>query len=324
MKFIEVKIYTSHQGVEALTAMLMEKGITGAVVDDPQDAEGLLDKKKEYEWDYIDKSLLEGGTREPVVSVFFEDSEEGRKQVQDLKIAVMMLKSKEMEGVFGWDADLGRLYAEDRIVDDGDWKDKWKEYFKPAKVTDRLVVKPTWEHYEKSGDEMIIEIDPGMAFGTGTHETTTMCLELMEQYLREGQSVLDIGCGSGILSIGAALLGSEHVLGIEIDPDAVRTARENVEANGVSGAVTVRQGDLTKDVEEKADLIAANLIAPLVIQLADSAAEHLNENGIFISSGILTERKEEVEAAIEKAGFAILEVREKGEWCAIAARKESV
>lgn len=321
MKFIEVKIYTSHQGVEPLTAMLMEKGISGVVVDDPQDAEELLDKKNEYEWDYIDRSLLENQEKEPVVSVFFEDTEEGRRQVQELKISVMMLKSKEMEGVFGWDADLGRLYAEDRVVDDEDWKDKWKEYFKPAKVTETLVVKPTWETYEKTGSEKVIELDPGMAFGTGTHETTTMCMELMEHYLKEGQSVLDIGCGSGILSIAAAFLGSSRVLGIEIDPDAVRTARENVSANDVSELVEIREGDLTKDVDEKADLIAANLIAPLVIQLAEPAAEHLNEGGVFISSGILTERKEEVEKAIREAGFEILEIREKGEWCAIAARK---
>ena len=321
MKFIEVKIYTSHQGVEPLTAMLMEKGISGVVVDDPQDAEELLDKKNEYEWDYIDRSLLENQEKEPVVSVFFEDTEEGRRQVQELKISVMMLKSKEMEGVFGWDADLGRLYAEDRVVDDEDWKDKWKEYFKPANVTETLVVKPTWETYEKTGSEKVIELDPGMAFGTGTHETTTMCMELMEHYLKEGQSVLDIGCGSGILSIAAAFLGSSRVLGIEIDPDAVRTARENVSANGVSEWIEIREGDLTKDVDEKADLIVANLIAPLVIQLAEPAAEHLNASGVFISSGILTERKEEVEKAIREAGFEILEIREKGEWCAIAARK---
>lgn len=321
MKFIEVKIYTSHQGIEPLTAMLMEKGITGAVVDDPRDAEELLDKKKEYEWDYIDRSLLENPNKEPVVSVFFEDTDEGRRQVQELKIAVMMLKSKEMEGVFGWDADLGRLYAEDRVVDDEDWKDKWKESFKPTNVTQTLVVKPTWETYEKKAGEKVIELDPGMAFGTGTHETTAMCMELMEQYLKEGQSVLDIGCGSGILSIAAAFLGSGRVLGIEIDPDAVRTARENVGANGVSGTVEIREGDLTKDVEERADLIAANLIAPLVIRLCGPAAEHLEEGGVFISSGILIERKEEVENAVKKAGFTILQIKEKGEWCAIAARK---
>lgn len=321
MKYIKVKIYTSQQGIEPLTAMLMEKGISGAVVENPADIEELLDKKKEYEWDYIDKSVLENQDQEPVVSVYFEDTQEGREKVQELKIAVMMLKSKEMEGIFGWDADLGRLYAEDEIVDDEDWKDRWKEYFKPAKITDKLVVKPTWEDYHADEKDLVIEIDPGMAFGTGTHETTTMCLELIEKYLKKGQTVLDIGCGSGILSIAAAKLGSGPALGVEIDPDAARTAEENVKLNHTEDQVTVKIGDLTKDIEEKADLIVANLIAPLVISLAPSACDHLNAEGMFISSGILTEKKEAVEEAIGQAGFTILEVREKGEWCAIAAQK---
>lgn len=321
MKFIEVKIYTSHEGIEPLTAMLMQKGITGITVDDPADVDELMEHKKEYEWDYIDQSLLDDKNREPVVYAYFDDTEEGRKQVQDLKLAIMMLKGKEMEGVFGWDTSLGRLYAEDRVVDDSDWKDKWKEFFKPMKVTEKLVIKPTWESYEKTGDEKVIEIDPGMAFGTGTHETTGLCLELIEKYLKQGQKVLDIGCGSGILSIAAALLGSGPVLAVEIDPDAVRTARENVAANGVENMVTVQEGDLTKDVEGKAGLIAANLMAPLVIQLCPAAAEHLEEKGVFISSGILLEKREEVERAISQAGFKVLEVREKGEWCAIAAEK---
>ncbi|WP_269477060.1 50S ribosomal protein L11 methyltransferase [Hominibacterium faecale] len=321
MKYIKVKIYTSQQGIEPLTAMLMEKGITGAVVENPADIEDLLSKKKEYEWDYIDKSVLQGQDQEPVVSVYFEDTDEGREKVQELKIAVMMLKSKEMEGVFGWDANLGRLYAEDVLVDDEDWKDKWKAYFKPAKVTEKLVVKPTWEDYQASPEELIIEIDPGMAFGTGTHETTGLCLGLIEKYLKEGQSLMDIGCGSGILSIAAAKLGSGPVLGVEIDPDAARTAEENVKANHVDDKVTVKIGDLTKDVDQKTDLIAANLIAPLIIELSQAAFDHLSDGGVFISSGILTEKKAVVEEAIVQAGFEILETQEKGEWCAVAARK---
>ena len=321
MKYIELKIHTSHQGVEFVTTMLMENGITGAVVNDPADAAELLDKKEAYEWDYIDESVLKNQNQEPVVSVYFEDSEEGRRQVQELKLAVMMLKSKEMEGVFGWDANLGRLYAEDVVVDDEVWKDKWKDYFKPARITEKLVVKPSLEEYNKQDGDLIIEIDPGMAFGTGTHETTSLCLGMIEKYLKAGQSMLDIGCGSGILSIGAALLGSGPVLGVEIDPDAARTAQENVIANNVGDKVTVKVGDLAKDVDKKADLIAANLMAPLVIALSGAAAEHLNDGGIYISSGILIEKKADVVEAVRQAGFTILEIQEKGEWCAIAAQK---
>ena len=147
-------------------------------------------------------------------------------------------------------------------------------------------------------------------------------MQLMEKYLKSGNTVLDIGCGSGILSIAGVLLGSGPVLAVEIDPDAARTAQENVELNKVQDSVTVQVGDLTKDVDQKADLIVANLIAPLVIQLSASAAEHLNDGGIYISSGILIEKKEEVEEAVRQAGFEILEICEKGEWCAIAAQKK--
>lgn len=319
MKYIELKIYTSEQGIEPVTAMLLEKGITGAVVNNPADIEEMMSRKKDYEWDYIDDAVLMKKDQEPSVSVYFEDNDEGRAKMQDLKIAVMMLKSKEMEGYFGWDVSLGRLYAEEIPVDDEQWKDKWKEYFKPSKVTEHLVIKPTWEDYEPAEGEKILEIDPGMAFGTGTHETTSMCLQLMEKYKKDGFTVLDVGCGSGILSIGAALLGSSRALGIEIDPDAVGVAQENIAQNHVEDRAEAIEGDLTKGIDFKADMVLANLMADLVIMLSGDVPNHLNEGGIYISSGILTEKKDKVLAAIEDAGFEILEVKEKGDWCAIAA-----
>ena len=217
------------------------------------------------------------------------------------------------------------LTVTENIVDDGDWKDKWKEFFKPTKVTDRIVVKPTWEEYTPKEDELVIEIDPGMAFGTGTHETTSLCMKLMEKYLGEHpeeKKILDVGCGSGILSICGALLGSREILGIEIDEDAVRVAHENVEENHVEDAVKVMQGDLTKGVDFKADVIVANLMADLVMLLSEDARKHLTEDGIFISSGILVEKEEMVSAAIREAGFRIVEIAEDGEWCAIAAVPE--
>ena len=163
--------------------MLMSKGIYEISIDDPADMEDILNKKNEYGWDYIDDGLKTDLGREPSAAVYFEDTPENRQKVQDLKIEVMKLKDSEIEGRFGSEADLGRLYAEDNIVDDNDWKDKWKEFFKPSRVTDRIVVKPTWEDYQKEGDELVLEIDPGMAFGTGTHETTSLCMKLMEKYL---------------------------------------------------------------------------------------------------------------------------------------------
>lgn len=323
MKYIEFRIHASKQGIEQVTAMLMTKGIDQLVINDPADMEDILDKKNEYGWDYIEDSLKDNLDREPTVSAFFEDTPENRELVQQLKIAVMMLKSKEMEGIFGWDADLGRLYAEDIIVDDEAWKDKWKENFKPVKITERLVVKPTWEEYQASAGEVVIQIDPGMAFGTGTHETTSLCLKMLERYLGENpadKKVLDVGCGSGILSIGAALLGCTDVLGIEIDEDAVKVAEENVALNQVQDRVRIMQGNLTEGIVFKADVLVANLMADLVITLAERAGAHLEKGGVFLSSGILLEKKDKVSAALEAAGFEITEIAEDGEWCAIAAK----
>ena len=323
MKYIEFKVHASRQGIEQVTAMYLRMGIDQVSIDDPADMEDILNKKNEYGWDYVDNDLKKGLDREPTISIYFEDTEENREKIQQLKLQVMMLKSKELEGLFGWDVDFGRLYAEDIIVDDADWKDKWKEYFKPVRITDRLVVKPTWEEYEPNDGEKVIQIDPGMAFGTGTHETTSLCLKLMEKYLGDepqDKEVLDVGCGSGILSIAAALLGCRSVTGVEIDEDAVRVAEENVELNGIGDRVEILQGDLTEVIESKADIIVANLMADLVMTLSKSAKEHLKDGGIFISSGILLEKKDIVSDAVKKAGFEIIEIAEDGEWCAIAAR----
>ena len=323
MKYIEFKVHASRQGIEQVTAMYLRMGIDQVSIDDPADMEDILNKKNEYGWDYVDNDLKKGLDREPTISIYFEDTEENREKIQQLKLQVMMLKSKELEGLFGWDVDFGRLYAEDIIVDDADWKDKWKEYFKPVRITDRLVVKPTWEEYEPNDGEKVIQIDPGMAFGTGTHETTSLCLKLMEKYLGDepqDKEVLDVGCGSGILSIAAALLGCRSVTGVEIDEDAVRVAEENVELNGIGDRVEILQGDLTEGIESKADIIVANLMADLVMTLSKSAKEHLKDGGIFISSGILLEKKGIVSDAVKEAGFEIIEIAEDGEWCAIAAR----
>lgn len=322
MKYYKVTIYTNHEGIEPVSAALLEKGYDSIVVDDPADVADILNKKEKYEWDYIDPAVFEDQDKEPTISIYFEDSKTSVLQIMDVTKTVDVVKKNVVNGVYGDNADFGRLHVESVIVDDEDWKDKWKEFFKPSKITDRLVVKPTWEEYEKAEGELVIQIDPGMAFGTGTHETTTLCMTLLEKYLKDGQSVMDVGCGSGILAIAAALLGSKDILGVEIDPDAVRTAIENVELNQVDDVITVQQGDLTKDVDKVVDLIVANLMAPLVIQLSGAAAEHLTPNGIYISSGILVEKRDMVAEAVREAGFEIIEILEKGEWCAIAAQKK--
>lgn len=182
------------------------------------------------------------------------------------------------------------------------------------------MIKPTWEDYEAGEKELVIEIDPGMAFGTGTHETTSGCIQLMEKYMKPGDKVLDVGCGSGILSIAAALLGSRDILAIDIDPVAVEVTRENVELNKISEYVDTRYGDLTKGVSYRADIVVANLMADLVMMLTEDVAKHLEDRGIYISSGIIDFKEEEVCETLKRCGFEIIEILKKGEWCTVAAR----
>ncbi len=328
MKYIKFKVHASKVGIEMITEILLRYGIDSVAIDDPADADDILNKKHEYEWDYYDESLKGDADREPSIAVYLEDNEENRDKVQKLKIEIMKLKHLEQDGRLG-NLKLGRLYGESCVVDDEAWKDKWKEHFKPARVTDRIVVKPTWEQYTPAeAHELVLEIDPGMAFGTGTHETTSLCMKLLEKYMTQMDvkpvRVLDAGCGSGILAVAAALLGSENVIGVEIDPEAVKAAKENVELNQVADAVHVREGDIMKITEDygrgyRADIVVANLMHNLIITLAPIIIKHMEEGSIFISSGILLEKKDEVARAVEKAGFEIKEILEEGDWCAIAA-----
>jgi ribosomal protein L11 methyltransferase len=314
MKYIEVRIYTTQEGIDPLTCILMDMGIAGFAVEDAADFEDLLNKKNSYDWDYIDESLMELSNVRTSITFYLEDTEENNWVLEQIKTMLDGLKS-ERSSEFG---DLELIATQ---VDDSDWKDNWKEYFKPAKITDRIVIKPTWEYYKKTGDELVIEIDPGMAFGTGTHPTTSLCVKLLERFIEpDKDTVLDVGCGSGILSIAAALLGAKNVLAVDIDPVAVSVSLENVELNHLSLRVRVMEGDLTKGLSERADIVVANLMADLVMMLSKDVAAHLRGKGIYISSGILIEKQEAVIDAIEGCGFRILDVLEEGEWCAIAAQ----
>lgn len=313
MKYIQTDIEAKEEMLEPLTGFLMSRGITETVVEDPADLERLLNKEEDYEWDYISDEVLAMGKSKPKITFYLEESGENR-----------LLAARIAE-------EAAQMFAGVKIritsEDDSLWKDKWKEYFKPARITERLTVKPTWEVYEPSGNELVIEIDPGMAFGTGTHETTSLCLKMMEEFLTDRQlmeneapvRVLDVGCGSGILSIGAALLGAEEILAIDIDPEAVRVTEENVRLNGVESSVKVRIGNLVDGIDFKADVVVANLMADLVMELSCHVADHLSSKGVFISSGILAEKAGEVAEAIRAAGFGIDEIRQDGMWCAIRA-----
>lgn len=321
MKYIEINIETTSAGIEAVVSALLAIGITDTVVEDPRDIEDLMDKKQTYDWDYLDDEVIAKLQDAPKVTVYLEDTEENRGLILAVETAMAELSKGVRRGDFGDAADFGSLHVASRFDDDTAWKDKWKEYFKPARISKSLVVKPTWEEYNRKEGDLVIEIDPGMAFGTGTHETTSLCVRMLEEYQKKGDKVLDVGCGSGILSIAAALLGAGDVLGVDIDPVAVEVAQENIRLNQVEATCRAAYGDLTKGIDYKADVVVANLMADLVMMLADDAAEHMTEDGYFISSGILVEKEIQVVDYLRGRGFAIMEVREDGGWCCIVAKK---
>lgn len=327
VKYIQLDIHTSRAGLEPIEAALMGIGITDMVVTDPMDVTDILDKEHDYDWDYVSDEFVVLQNEEPMITLYFDGDEcgPGYAQVQQVDLALEGVRQDLMDGVYGEDADFGSLTSDMSVHDDEEWKDNWKEFFKPAKISERIVVKPTWESYELSEEEKssgvkVLEIDPGMAFGTGTHETTSLCVKLMEEYMKPGDKVLDVGCGSGILEIAGALLGASECLGIEIDPVAVDVSKENIELNKVSDVCSAQYGDLTKGIDYKANVVVANLMADLVMHLSESVARHMLPGGYYISSGILDEKMITVVDDMRMKGFKIMEVKKDGMWVAIVAQ----
>lgn len=320
MKYLEITLHTQDSGLEVLTEFLDKRGINGTWIESSAVMDEILEKKNSYDWDYIDDQLLSQREEESRIKFYLEDSVPARALLKEIKLDLMKLKSDELYAKLGQEIQLGRLYLEEKLVDDESWKENWSEHFKQVQLTDSLEVKSTLAYPDATPDEHTIVLDPGMAFGTGTHETTALCAILMDKYQCKDKIVLDIGCGSGILSIAAARLGSHKVIGVDIDPIAVETAHENVLRNLCTQWITIVEGDLTKGLDLKAQIVVANLVAEVIIQLAASVKPCLADGGIFISSGILIEKKAAVVSALNQQGFEILEILEKGDWCAIAAK----
>ena len=314
MKWTEVLIKVDPQAVEAVTDILYGLGAQGVAIDEPVDVQKL--REDELYWDYIDEKLLENDTEETKIMAYFSEEETNLPE----KIAVIKEKIRNLTE-FG--LSIGSGTVELSNVNQEDWESAWKQYFKPVHVTDRIVVKPEWEEYSPQEGEIVIEIDPGMAFGTGTHETTSMCINQIEKNLKAGDRVIDIGSGSGILSMAAVLLGAEKATGVDLDPVAVRGALENVELNNLQDKIEILHGNLTDVIEEKADIVVANIMADIILILLEDVREFIKDDGLFISSGIIQEKRAAVEARLLEKNFSIVEVETKGEWCAITAQKKS-
>lgn len=319
MNWEEVTIYTAKNGIDPLCGCLMQIGVTGFVIKDAEDFEEFLNDKN-GKWDYIDDDLMGLKDCETSVTFYLADNAQGREMLVLIKSELERLKTLENA------ADFGRLELEMKNVREEDWANNWKKYFKPFNIGKKLLIKPSWEEANPEDGRRILEIDPASSFGTGQHNTTKLCLELLEKNVKQDDRILDLGCGSGILSIAAVLLGAKEVSAVDIMENAVATAGENAGKNGISADIYHTYfGDIISDttLREKIgsgyDIIAANIVADVLIAMSTMFRSFLNPNGKIILSGIITERADEVIEAVKAAGFTILLVEESDGWAAVLA-----
>ncbi len=340
MEWYELSITTTEEASDPIAAVLNEWGAGGVSIEESW----LKHEGKETPlggWYEVPNNGIPIGTA--IIRAYFSKQEPFTME-QLKERAKQLLEQVQASGL---KAAPGKIDV--GVVREEDWADAWKKYYHPVRVTERLTVKPPWEHYEPEANEIVIELDPGMAFGTGTHATTVLCLKMLEKHLKQGDHVIDVGTGSGILAAASAKLGADKVLALDLDPVAVSSAEENARLNGLEQQIQVRQSDLlgivagrdnfdkTEDAhanhrEETAsyeklnvnipvDAVVANILADIILRFVDDAWRILKPGGIFIASGIIEKKRREVEEELKKTGFHILETAQEGDWVAIVAGK---
>ena len=316
MKWLELHIDTARAGLEPVSELLREQGVEGLVIDDEADFKDFLENNHQY-WDYVDDELLAEKHGKCRVTFYLEESESGFSTLAQVRIALSALKKQHPE--------YAPLLLTMENVEDADWENNWKQFYKPMEIGERLLVIPEWEQ-AKPTERVKLILNPGLTFGTGSHATTRLCLQALEKHIRGGEKVLDLGCGSGILGIGALILGCDSCLGVDIDPKAEDIARQNAAINQLGpDRFTALTGDVIGDkammekLQKRYDIVLANIVADVIIPLAPAAAGFLTEDSIFICSGILSTRLSEVLAALEKAGMQILSTQQQDDWCRVTA-----
>ena len=316
MNWVEVKIITSKEGIEPISGILYDLGISGIQISDKEDFKEFLENNRKY-WDYVDEELEKLKSQDTTITVYLSDDEEGKDALLQIKEGLKVLKEENGEA-------LGSLELILENVKDEDWSENWKQYFKPIPVGEKVLIVPEWEEVPET-DRVVFRINPGMSFGTGSHESTRMCIAGIEKNIKNGDRVLDLGCGSGILSVISLLLGAKEVTAVDIDPMAVDVSFSNLKLNGIEkDKMAGYAGDITTDENlqktlsaEKYDLVIANIVADVIIALSKYVKMFMKEDGYFICSGIINERCDEVIENLKEADLNILEVKTEGEWSMI-------
>ncbi len=318
MEWLEVTVKTVSSAIELLAARLTAAGYDSFIIDDSRDFQSFLEENTQY-WDYVDEALAGRMENVSQIRLYVENDANAPERIEALKRQLALFRAQ------AGDRDLGSLEVTLENLREEDWENSWKQYYQPIPVGEKLLIVPQWLRPEIPDGRIPVVLDPGMIFGTGAHASTQMCLRALEQTVKGGEDVIDLGSGSGILSIAALLLGAETAAGVDIDPKAEDIARDNARLNGLEApgflAVT---GNVLEDWRSQSvfresayDLVLANIVADVIIPLAPSARKLIKPQGVFICSGVLNTRLREVQSAIEAAGFTVDSVQEQDDWCCI-------
>ena len=312
MDWIQITIYTTSEGIEAVSGRLLQLGIYGIEIVDEKDFKDFLEENKSI-WDYVDDDLIKEKEGETCIKTYISATDPDT--LSAIKTSMAELKEYDQDGIFG------RLEISLDDIKEEDWSNNWKKYFHTMEIGETLIVKPFWEEAPKT-DKKVFEINPGLSFGTGSHHTTRLCLEDIENTVKAGDKVLDLGCGSGILSVVSLMYGAESAVAIDIDPNSMDTAYDNLTRNHLpKEKYSVIIGNILSDedlqekiLEEKYDLILANIVADVIIASLPLVKKAIKFDGIFITSGIISDRAEEVMEAIKENGFDIISEKRSADW----------
>ena len=311
MDWLELKIDTSHAGLDAVTDMLEQQGVTGVMIDDEADFQSFLENNRQY-WDYVDDDLLAQKKGVSRVTFYLERNEDAYGTVAAVRMAMSALKKDHPE--------YAPLLLTMADVADEDWENNWKQFYKPMEIGSRLLVVPEWEEAADPTRVKLV-LNPGLTFGTGSHATTRLCLQALDTHIHGGERVLDLGCGSGILSIAALRLGAESAFACDIDEKCVDVAYENAALNGIGkDRYTVRWGDVLTDAALRQemgagyDIVVANIVADVIIGLSGSVRGFLKPEGLFLCSGIIDDRAQEVLEKLKADGWDVFEQRSSEGW----------